>query len=65
MLDLRQILAGKGLAKEKINYLIMINAQGLVKEDNRPVKPGSKSTTYEISFKIKQLKMILNEKIVK
>lgn len=59
MLDLKQIIAGKGLSKEKINYVIMINAEGLVKEDNRPNKPN-KATNYEITFNIKQLKMIVN-----
>lgn len=57
MLDLKQIMAGKGLAKEKINYIIMINAEGIVKEDNRF---SDKGTRYEISFAVKQLKMILN-----
>lgn len=43
----------------------MINAEGVVKQDNRPGKNDSKSTKYEIQFKIKQLKMIVNQKIVK
>lgn len=43
----------------------MINAEGVVKEDNRAAKPNNKVTKYEISFSIKQIKMVLNEKIVK
>lgn len=43
----------------------MINAEGVVKEDNRAAKPSNKVTKYEISFSIKQIKMVLNEKIVK
>lgn len=64
MLDLKQANSSKTGTKEKLNYLILINAEGVVKEDNR-VKTSSKITKYEISFNIKQIKMVLNEKIVK
>lgn len=63
MLDFKQIMAGKSLSKEKPNYVILINAEGLIKEDNRG-KSNSKVTNYEVSFNIKQIKMVLNEKII-
>ncbi len=38
----------------------MINAEGIVKEDNRSSTKTNKITKYEVLFNIKQIKMILN-----
>lgn len=39
----------------------MINAEGLIKEDNRVSAANNKSATkYEVSFNMKGIKMIIN-----
>lgn len=52
------------MSKQKLNYVILISAEGLIKQDNR-IKATSKITKYEVSFNIKQIKMVVNEKIIK